>query len=119
MVEHLEKAEIYLSDEEHKARIDKYFEGAYIILASHKKGGLLKCIDTKDKIEILQFQVLPEYQGKGIGKYILKRVISKAKSENKNLIIKVLKENPARYLYEQKGFKIVGEDQFEFCMKFV
>ncbi len=119
MVEHLEKARIYLSDEEHEARIDKCFEGSYIILASHKKVGLLKCIETKAEIEILQLQVLPGYQGKGIGKQILKGVISKAEAENKNLRLNVLKENPARHLYERNGFKIVGEDPFEFYMKLV
>ncbi len=117
MIEHLEKAGIYLSKEEHVARVNKHFEGSFIILKSKKKVGLLKCIDEQDTIEILQLQVSPQYQGVGIGKYIIQMLISKANTEGKKLTLKVLKENPARYLYERAGFKITEEDDYEFMMK--
>ncbi len=117
MVGHLEKAGIYLSNQEHIARIQKSFEGSYLISTSRDKVGLLKYVADHNRIEILQLQIAPKFQGKGIGKQVLHMMILKAKSVNKILFLKVLKENPAKYLYERIGFKIVGEDDYEFYME--
>ncbi|MDY8135292.1 GNAT family N-acetyltransferase [Aquimarina sp. 2201CG5-10] len=117
MVEHLEKAGLYLSDEEHIQRIKKYFECSRIILYLTKKAGLIKYLETDDTIEILQLQVLPEYQGKGIGKHLLNELYTKARGREKKLTLKVLKDNPAKHLYERTGFKVIGEDDYEYYMK--
>ncbi len=117
MVGHLEKAGIYLSNQEHIARIQKSFEGSYLISTSRDKVGLLKYVADHNRIEILQLQIAPKFQGKGIGKQVLHMMILKAKSVNKILFLKVLKENPAKYLYERIGFKIVDEDDYEFYME--
>ncbi|MBG6133105.1 ribosomal protein S18 acetylase RimI-like enzyme [Aquimarina sp. EL_43] len=117
MVEHLEEMGIFLSDEEHLSRIDFQYDNAYVILKSNQRAGVLKYIETEHAIEILQIQVLPEYQGHGIGKYVIKDLIETAKASNKDMVLKVLKENPARYLYERMGFKTVDEDKYEFHMQ--
>ncbi|WP_074409841.1 MULTISPECIES: GNAT family N-acetyltransferase [Aquimarina] len=117
MVEHLEEMGIFLSDEEHLSRIDFQYDNAYVILKSNQRAGVLKYIETEHAIEILQIQVLPEYQGHGIGKYVIKDIIETAKASNKDMVLKVLKENPARYLYERMGFKTVDEDKYEFHMQ--
>ncbi len=117
MVEHLEKSGIYLSDEEHLSRIDFHYDSAYVILNSTEKVGLLKCIETEKTIEILQIQVLPKYQGQGIAKCLIKNLTIKAETSHKSLTLKVLKENPAKYLYERIGFNIINEDQYEFHMQ--
>ncbi|MDH7446289.1 GNAT family N-acetyltransferase [Aquimarina sp. 2201CG14-23] len=117
MVEHLENAGLYLSDKDHMSRVKFHFDGSYIVTQSNEKVGVLKYIKTDKTIEILQLQVLPEHQGKGIGKYLLEYMTSLSRSLNKELILKVLKENPARYLYERNGFNVIDEDQYEFHMK--
>ncbi|WP_109098839.1 N-acetyltransferase [Aquimarina sp. AU58] len=117
MVEHLEEMGIFLSDEEHLSRIDFQYDNAYVILKSNQRAGVLKYIETEHAIEILQIQVLPEYQGHGIGKYVIKDIIETAKASNKDMVLKVLKENPARYLYERMGFDTVDEDKYEFHMQ--
>jgi ribosomal protein S18 acetylase RimI-like enzyme len=119
MVEHLEKAGVFLSDEEHLSRIDFQYDSAYVILKSNRKAGVLKYIETENTIEILQIQVLPEYQGQGIGKRLIKDLAIMAEASNRNLTLKVLKENPARYLYEHMGFNTVDEDTYEFHMQLV
>jgi len=118
MVEYLKKAGLYLTDDQHLSRVKIHFNAAYIIKQLDEKVGLLKYIETKDAIEILQFQILPKYQGKGIGNYLLNDMIKLSGSLDKNILLKVLKENPARYLYERNGFCIIGEDQYEFHMQF-
>lgn len=117
MIEHLKTAGLFLSDQDHLNSLEKHFENSYIITSSKQKIGLLKYIETEKKIEIIQFQVLPEYQNKGIGTYLLNHLFSIAIKSSKPLELKVLKENPARYLYKEFGFKIIDEDSHEFYMQ--
>lgn len=53
----------------------------------------------------------PDYQSKGIGGGIIKDYIAQAKRDNKRIIIKTYKENPARNLYKRLGFKVYDTDQ--------
>ncbi|SEK80054.1 Acetyltransferase (GNAT) family protein [Aquimarina amphilecti] len=119
MIEHLEKAGLFLSEDQHLARVNFHFDSSYVIQLNESKVGVLKYLDTNGAIEILQLQILPEFQGKGIGKYLLNHIIQLSDDLNKVVRLKVLKENPAKFLYERNGFKIVGEDPFEFHMEFV
>jgi len=95
-----------------------HFDNAFIVKLSGESVGLLKYVETNKTIEILQFQIGPNHQGKGVGKYVLNYMISLSKKESKELILKVLKENPAVRLYQRNGFLITGEDQYEFFMKY-
>lgn len=119
MTEHLEKAGLYLSEEQHISRVNFNYENAYLICTSNQKIGVLKYIETKNTIEILQLQILPDYQGLGIGKSIVNKLIAVSKTYKKNLTLKVLKQNPARHLYQGVGFDIVNEDAHEFFMQFL
>lgn len=118
MAPHLEKAGRYLSDAEHMSRVKFHFDNAFIVKLSYESVGLLKYVETTKTIEILQLQIGPNHQGKGVGKYVLKYMISLSKKQSKELTLKVLKENPAVQLYQRNGFLIIGEDQYEFFMKF-
>ncbi|WP_299435792.1 GNAT family N-acetyltransferase [uncultured Aquimarina sp.] len=119
MLEHLEKAGLYLSEEEHLSRVKIHFNSSFIVKQKEEKVGVLKYVDTSNTIEILQLQILPNHQGRGIGKFLLNHMIQLSRSLNKKLILKVLKENPARHLYERCGFQTIGEDQYEFHMEFI
>jgi ribosomal protein S18 acetylase RimI-like enzyme len=52
-------------------------------------------------------EVLPEWQGQGIGTRVVSRVVQEAGGVPVSL--HVLKGNPARALYERLGFVIDGE----------
>ncbi len=117
MSEHLKKAGVHLSKEEHLSRIDHQFDQSFLVMQVEQKVGMLKLAEEDDSLEITQLQILPEFQGDGIGKHLLEQTISKGKSENKEVKLKVLKRNPAKFLYLRNGFKIVGQDDLEFYMK--
>lgn len=117
MVEHLEKAGLYLSDDEHAFRLDDNYECSYLIIYSGGKVGVLKYRELADKIEIMQLQIHPESQGKGLGKMVLERVLDCSKEKHKKIELSVLKANPAKLLYERLGFSITGEDDHEFYME--
>ncbi|WP_459209824.1 GNAT family N-acetyltransferase [Aquimarina rhabdastrellae] len=113
----LEAANIFLTEEEHSARIDKYFSDTYVLVIENQKIGMIKYIENDDEVELVQFQILPDYQLRGIGKKVLDYLKEVTLSKKKMLVLKVLKNNPARNLYERNGFEIIGEDDIEFLMK--
>lgn len=61
----------------------------------------------------------PEFQGKGIGSALLSQEADLARCENKFLVLKVIKINPAKHLYERLGFKTVNEDNVTYHMRLV
>lgn len=98
-------------------RILYQFDKAHIILLNDEPVGLLK-INRGDKTEVLQLQIDPTQQGKGLGKKILKDILEEASKEGKTVELSVLKTNKAQHLYTSLGFKTVGEDEHSYFMEF-
>ena len=64
--------------------------------------------------EIGNICIIPQYQRKGIGTSILKRIL--AQSEDRDMIIQYFKQNPVGKLYERLGFISNGETQYHYRM---
>lgn len=114
MVEHLEKSGQFLSEEEHQFRLKNSYEYSHLIIYDKSVVGTLQFREFEDKVEIMQLQIHPNNQGKGLGSLVLKQVLETSKP--KYLELTVLKENRALNLYKRLGFKIFDEDQFEYFM---
>lgn len=114
MDEHLKNAGVFLSANQHRARVSEKFELSHLISVSDQKIGFVKFVTSARTITVFQIQILPEYQGKGYGKHVLNRFIS----EGKLVCLSVLKLNPAYMLYKQLGFKAVGEDEYEYHLEY-
>ena len=78
-----------------------------IITYDGKLIGTIATIEAEDCIEIGQFFILPEYQNKGIGTYLLKNILDKADQIGMNVTLKFLKNNPVESLYVRNGFRLV------------
>lgn len=117
MTEHLLAAGLDYDDEQHKARILEYYNDTYLLNLEDKTIGVVKLGQMVDRWHIRQFQILPEYHGKGIGSKVLSLLQSKAKGVNMPITLNVLYQNPARRLYERMGFKVIGENGLEYQMK--
>ena len=115
MVEHLEQSGQFLSEEEHESRLNDAYECSYLIIHKDTLIGTLKFREFEEKLEIMQLQIHPDFQGNGLGGRVIKQVLESSKP--KFLELTVLKENPALNLYKRLGFSIVGEDQYEFFMR--
>ncbi|MEZ5471318.1 MAG: GNAT family N-acetyltransferase [Marinicella sp.] len=115
MVEHLERSGFFLSKQEHEIRLDDAFECSHLIFYEDQVIGTLKFQELEEKIEIMQFQIHPNHQCKGLGQKILEKLIGAYSP--KYLELTVLKENKAVNLYQRLGFSIFGEDQFEYFMR--
>lgn len=115
MVEHLENSGLFLSDEEHQCRLNDAYECSHMIMYARELIGTLKFKEFEDRLEIMQLQIHPEFQGKGLGGRLLEQVLNQIKP--KFVELTVLKNNPARKLYQRLGFTIIGEDQYEYQMQ--
>ncbi|PQA95971.1 GNAT family N-acetyltransferase [Chryseobacterium shigense] len=99
-------------------RILYQFDKAHIILLNNEPAGLLKISRGDDKTEVLQLQIDPGQQGKGLGKMILQEILEESSKEGKTVELSVLKTNKAQHLYTSLGFKTVDEDEHSYFMEF-
>ncbi|SEH28376.1 GNAT family N-acetyltransferase [Chryseobacterium culicis] len=98
-------------------RVLYQFDKANIIFLDNQPIGLLKVDRTFTNIEVLQLQIDPSQQGKGLGKKILMDILEEASLAGKTVSLSVLKTNKAQHLYKSLGFKIVDEDQYSYFME--
>ncbi|MBL0710096.1 MAG: GNAT family N-acetyltransferase [Colwellia sp.] len=122
MTEHLVKAKLKMTDEQHLKRIKEHYYESHIILRDRKPIGLIKfgvvaLKGTSKSLHIKQLQILPEYQGQGIGSKVLSVVKKKALQLQLPITLNVLLKNPARGLYLRHGFQIEGKNKIEFKMR--
>lgn len=118
MTEHLLSSNLPVTKESAIKRVLHQFEKAHIIILNDQPIGLLKIDRNSDDIEVMQIQIDPSQQGKGIGKSILEDVIQEAVEVEKPVLLSVLKTNKAQKLYTSLGFKVIDEDEHSYMMKF-
>lgn len=68
-------------------------------------------------MRIIEIQLLPEFQGHGIGTALLQRELRFADARGLPVRLQVLRENRARTLYERLGFRVCGETDTHFLME--
>lgn len=75
--------------------------------------------ETSDGLDwqLIQIQLAPEVQGRGIGEALIRRLVDEARSAGAALTLHVLHANPARRLYERLGFRIVAHGEHDYLMK--
>lgn len=78
--------------------------------------GFFKLIRTETRWFIEQIQLLPDYQGKGVGEEVIRFFLGEAKQADTQVYLNVLRNNPALRLYERLGFKIASTTEFELTM---
>jgi ribosomal protein S18 acetylase RimI-like enzyme len=73
--------------------------------------------DFPDRVELVELQLLPEWQGRGLGTALLRAELERAQRLDKPVRLRVLLENRARSLYERHGFAIVGQTDTHYLME--
>jgi ribosomal protein S18 acetylase RimI-like enzyme len=84
---------------------------AEIIMVTQKRAGVIKVIPRADELHLHQMQILPELQKMGIGSELVRRIIECSEQSSKPITLFVVKNTPAKQLYEQFGFVVT--DDFE------
>lgn len=68
----------------------------------------------KGTCKLHKIYLLPETQGKGMGKMLLHAVKEEARSHHQErLLLNVNRYNKARYFYEHLGFRVIAEEDID------
>ena len=78
--------------------------------------GVISVVRQVTSIFLSSIELLPAYQGRGIGTSLVKTLLDEAQENGIALTLQVLKVNPARRLYERLGFAISGETATHYQM---
>lgn len=93
--------------------------GSSIVLADGQPVGLLRVHRGSRDWAILQVQLLPQYRRVGIGSRLIAEVLDEARGVGARVSLSVLKNNPARALYERLGFTVTAECENGYSMRAV
>ena len=69
--------------------------------------GILRVDRNAAWIDLKQIFILPEYQRRGIGSDVIRRLIAEAHAKRVSVRLRVLRVNPAQGLYRRLGFSVV------------
>lgn len=88
-----------------------------IIQIDGRDAGVLVVEQQKQQLYIALIEILPQFQGRGVGTAILTDLCDQARERNQIVTLHVLKSNsPARRLYERLGFVVAGEEEYRVKM---
>jgi GNAT superfamily N-acetyltransferase len=88
-----------------------------VICVEDQMAGAIYVEETDQHHWVRTVFLLPTFQRKGIGSSLLASEVSRAKEAGKSLVLRVIKINPAKRLYERLGFHVVKEDDTTYSMR--
>lgn len=92
--------------------------GHQIIVVDGMDAGLLQLVDEGSNLVVGKIELLPEFQRKGVGTVLMKRILGEAQVRGVPVRLQVLRTNtPARRFYERLGFSVSGETDTHFQME--
>jgi len=109
----------YWDEDFQRGLFSRYFQTKefQIIVVNNKKVGIFAFSRNKTSIIVDEIQILPEYQGKGIGTLIFSDIIANAQKEKIEITLRVLKVNSiAQRFYDKLGFEKVGDTETHFIL---
>ena len=92
-------------------------EGASILVTHDADAGWLHVTETRHIIHLTHFYLLPELRNRGLGSSFMKWMIERARHKGKGFTLEVLKNSPARSLYERFDFAVTHTGPRTLTMK--
>ncbi|GAL35319.1 acetyltransferase GNAT family [Vibrio maritimus] len=117
---YLEQAGMAVCYDSYEARIQFEFQSAQIVEVDNQPVGLFKAVyePEKNHWQIIQIQILPAFQGLGIGSKLITELIGNAEKSGASIGLSVIDSNPAMELYERLGFRVIGRKGSEYLMDY-
>lgn len=101
----------------HRKEFDS--ENIQIIEFEKQSIGYLEIEEKNHSFEIINIMIQKDFQNQGFGRQLLNKIIADGKQKSKGIELQVLKNNPkAKRFYENSGFQVYYETEFEYKMKF-
>jgi GNAT superfamily N-acetyltransferase len=111
MTAHQVAAGLVPSDDERRSRVLVRYECAEILVHAGKPVGLLKVARDGLDWDLIQIQLILEYQDRGLGSQLIRSLVAEARQVGASLRLSVLRGSPARRLYERLGFTVHEETE--------
>lgn len=93
-------------------------EAQQIVVVDGKDVGVLKWEERDGEPFLGLIEIVPAYQGQGLGTRLIVDLLTEAQNRGKSLTLHVLKANPrARALYERLGFITIEERTERYVMR--
>jgi ribosomal protein S18 acetylase RimI-like enzyme len=92
-------------------------EDVRIVVVDGEDVGWLQIADRDSEIFLQQFFVRPSRQRSGIGSTVLAHLVASWEISRKPVVLTVLKNNPARRLYEKFDFVEIAEEGVKYRME--
>ena len=89
----------------------------YAILRDGAAIGTVALDESDGRLELSEFYIRPDLQGRGIGTEVLKVVLARADAKGRPVRLQYLKWNPAGALYRRLGFVVRGETDIHYLME--
>lgn len=88
----------------------KWQEQAFRIIELNGRDiGAIWVVSHSNHLRLREIQILPEFQGQGIGTCLIGDLILRARREHLPIRLVVIESNRARVLYERLGFRVTGD----------
>ena len=78
--------------------------------------GVLSLDRRPDAVVVRHIALMPEFQNRGIGSALIRGVLDFAVTAKLPVRLRLVKDNPARSLYERLGFTVTAEDDQRYEM---
>lgn len=88
-----------------------------VIMLDRQDIGTIEIKKEPELYSLREFYLLPEFQRKGIGTYLLSCLTTEADLCGMPIHLDVLKVNPAKKLYERTGFETIEETSTHYKMR--
>lgn len=89
------------------------------IVTSGHRIGIVQIEESADAILLSQIEILPRFQGRGIGTAVTRSLIDRCGREGKLLTLHVFNTNTsAQRLYERLGFQVSGQGEHDIEMTY-
>ncbi|MET3697094.1 acetyltransferase (GNAT) family protein [Bacillus oleivorans] len=83
----------------------------FILTVDSEKVGHYMVAKTSSEIRLVDLFIIPAYRSKGIGSFVMKKLMKKAKENSQTMTLSVFyQNNQARKLYEKLGFVLEKEE---------
>jgi ribosomal protein S18 acetylase RimI-like enzyme len=79
---------------------------ACVVLVNGKSAGVMTVRRFEDHLQLEQLYLLPEFQGLGVGTFLVRGLLAESKASGIPARLRVLRVNPAKHFYEKLGFMV-------------
>jgi ribosomal protein S18 acetylase RimI-like enzyme len=117
MTEHLQRAGAASDEAALLARVTYHLEDGQLVYLGDQLVGLFKTYRNGSEWHLVQVQIAPQWQGKGLGERLVRGLLERAAEENCSVVLDVLAGNPAKRLYDRLGFVVEHQSAMEHHMR--